>query len=208
MHISEGVLSPAIIAGGYALAAAGTYVGLKRMDYSRLTTAATLASVFFTGSLVHVPLGPGSVHLILNGLLGVFLGWGVFPALFVALSLQAVLFGHGGAAVLGVNVCTVAFPALLCHYAVRGMIAGSGASRRIGGFLCGAVSVAGAAVLTALALGFSDRAFLTSAKLIVLAHIPVMALEGIITAAIIGFVAKSRPELLRSDSNPATGDYS
>jgi cobalt/nickel transport system permease protein len=208
MHISEGVLSPAVIAGGYALAVAGTAVGLKKMDYSRLTTAATLSSVFFVGSLVHVPLGPGSVHLILNGLLGVFLGWGIFPALFVALLLQAILFGFGGIAALGVNLCDVAFPALLCHYAFRGIFTGSGSSRAIGGFLCGALSVAGAAFLTALALGLTDGAFLASAKLIVLAHVPVMVLEGIIAAAVIGFVARSRPELLRFDCSPATGEFS
>ncbi len=196
MHISEGVLSPAVLGAGYVLTAAATCISLRKMDYARLTTAAVLASVFFVGSLVHVPLGPGSVHLILNGLLGLFLGWAVFPALLVALLLQAVLFQFGGIAVLGVNTFDMAFPALVCHYAFRSFLGRSNWLRPLGAFCCGALSVAGAALCTALALGFTDEGFWTAAKVLFLAHIPIMLLEGVIAALAIEFVAKSRPELL------------
>ena len=74
MHIAEGVLSPAVLATGYALTAAGTTLGLKNLDYDRLMTVAILAAAFFVGSLIHVPIGLTSAHLILNGLLGVLLG--------------------------------------------------------------------------------------------------------------------------------------
>ncbi len=205
MHISEGVLSPAVIGSGIALTALGTAIGLRKADYSRLTTTAILSSVFFVGSLIHVPLGPGSVHLILNGLLGLFLGWGVFPALLIALLLQAILFWFGGIAVLGVNVFDMAFPAVVCHYAFRSLLAKSNALRMVGSFCCGAFSVAGAALCTALALGFTDEGFWTSAKILFLAHIPIMALEGVITAVVVALVAKSRPELLCFDQKPVTG---
>jgi cobalt/nickel transport system permease protein len=197
MHISEGVLSPAVLGAGYALTAAATYISLRKTDYSRLTVTAVLASVFFVGSLVHVPLGPGSVHLILNGLLGLFLGWAVFPALLVALLLQAILFRFGGIAVLGVNTFDMAFPALVCHYAFRSLLCRTNGPRAVGAFCCGALSVAGAALCTALALGFTDEGFWTSAKIIFLAHVPIMVLEGVIAALSVTFIAKSRPELLR-----------
>ena len=196
MHISEGVLSPAILGSGYVLTAAATYISLRNTDYSRLTTTAVLASVFFVSSLIHVPLGPGSVHLILNGLIGLFLGWAVFPALLVALLLQAILFRFGGIAVLGVNTFVMAFPALLCHYAFRSMLYKSSGFRTVGAFCCGSLSVAGASVCTALALGLSNQGFWTSAKILLLAHTPVMVLEGIIAALAILFIAQSRPELL------------
>ncbi|WP_302148970.1 energy-coupling factor ABC transporter permease, partial [uncultured Desulfovibrio sp.] len=51
MHIAEGVLSPAVLLTGYALTAAGTAVGLRRLDYDRLMTVAILAAAFFVGSL-------------------------------------------------------------------------------------------------------------------------------------------------------------
>jgi len=196
MHISEGVLSPAVLGCGYALTAVGTYLGLHKTDYSRLTTTAVLASFFFVGSLVHVPLGPGSVHLVLNGLLGLFLGWAVFPALLIALLLQAVLFRYGGLAVLGVNTFDMAFPALLCHYCFRSWLGGSPAVRLAGAFCCGALSVAGAALCTALALAFANEGFLASAKILIAAHIPVMVLEGCITALAVSYIAKNKPDLL------------
>lgn len=196
MHISEGVLSPAVLGCGAALSAAGILIGLRKTDYSRLLTVAVLASAFFAGSLIHVPLGPGSVHLVLNGLLGMFLGWGVFPALFVALLLQAILFQFGGIAVLGVNIFIMAFPALLCHYIFRPLFAGPDARPALGGFCCGAFSIAGAAFFTALALGFSNEGFLASAKILFIAHLPIMGLEGVIGALAIAFVARARPELL------------
>ncbi len=203
MHISEGVLSPAVLGGGMTLTAIGVGIGLRKTDYERLTTAAVLASVFFVGSLVHVPLGPGNVHLILNGLLGLFLGWAVFPALLVALSLQAVLFWYGGIAVLGVNVFAMALPALLCHYAFRGLLGRTKILRLAGAFCCGAFSVAGAALCAALALGFTDEGFWTAAKILFLAHLPIMAVEGCVTALAVAFIAKNCPELLRfSDNNP------
>jgi len=197
MHISEGVLSPPVLGAGYALTAAASYIGLRNIEYSRLTTTAVLASFFFVGSLVHVPLGPGSVHLLLNGLLGLFLGWAVFPALLVALFLQAVLFRFGGIAVLGVNTFDMAFPALVCHYAFRAMLRKTNRLRTLGAFCCGSLSVAGAALCTAFALGFTDEGFWTSAEILLLAHLPVMILEGVITALAIAFIARSRPELLR-----------
>lgn len=197
MHISEGVLSPAVLGAGYVLTAAATCISLRKTDYSRLTTTAVLASVFFVGSLVHVPLGPGSVHLILNGLLGLFLGWAIFPALLVALLLQALLFRFGGIAVLGVNTFDMAFPALVCHYAFRSLLYKTDWRRTLGAFCCGSLSVAGAALCTALALGFTDEGFWTSAKILFVAHTPIMVLEGIISALAIAFIAKSRPELLR-----------
>lgn len=197
MHISEGVLSPAVIGGGLVLTAIGTGIGLRKADYEQLTTTAILSSAFFAGSLVHVPLGPGSVHLVLNGLLGLFLGWGAFPALLVALLLQALLFGYGGIAVLGVNTFDLAFPALLCHWAFRSMVNKTGFLRTAGAFLCGALSVAGAALCVALALECTDAGFWASARILLLAHIPVMLLEGCITALAVAFIARTRPELLR-----------
>lgn len=197
MHISEGVLSPAVLGCGMALSAVGVGVGLRGADYSRLATAAVLSSTFFVASLVHVPLGPGNVHLVLNGLLGMLLGWTAFPALLAALLLQAILFRYGGLAVLGVNVFVMAFPAVACHYAFRGLLKRDGALRAAGAFGCGALSVAGAALCVALALAFTDEGFRASARILLLAHVPIMLLEGCMTAFIVAFVAKTRPELLR-----------
>ena len=132
--------------------------------------------------------------MVLNGLLGLFLGWAAFPAILVALVLQAVLFQYGGITTLGVNTFTMALPAVLAGYAVRPLLHGSASARVAAGFLCGSLAVAGAALLTALALGFSNEGFVRSAQILLAAHVPVMAAEGVITALIVSFVVRVRPE--------------
>jgi cobalt/nickel transport system permease protein len=80
------------------------------MEHKEVPKVAILSSVFFVASLIHVPLGPSSVHLILNGIMGVLLGWTAFPAILVALALQGVLFQFGGITTLGVNTLNMALP--------------------------------------------------------------------------------------------------
>jgi cobalt/nickel transport system permease protein len=87
MHISEGVLSAPVLIGSGIAAGTLTIIGLKKMRFERIMNVALLTSAFFIASLIHVPVGPGSVHLVLNGLLGIILGWACFPAIVTALLL-------------------------------------------------------------------------------------------------------------------------
>ncbi len=196
MHITEGVLSIPVLAVGAGLTGLGVWQGLKRLDYSRMMTTAVLASVFFVGSLVHVPLGPSSVHLLLNGLAGVVLGWAAFPCILVALFLQAILFQFGGLLVLGVNTLNVALPAIVCGVLLRPQLAKGGRHAAIAGFLGGAGAVLGTAVLVAVSLAFTDEGFLATAKLVIAAHIPVMLVEGVTTMCAVAFLARTRPDIL------------
>ena len=201
MHIAEGVLAPSILALGGVLSLGGCGLGLRRLDESRLMPVALLSAAFFTGSLLHVPIGPDSSHLLLNGLLGVLLGWAAFPAITVALILQALLFQYGGLTTLGVNAWNMALPAILAGYLARPWLSRSGWPRFLAAFFCGALGVVGAAILTALSLSLTDEGFLTSAKILLLAHVPVAAVEGLVTASAISFLAQVRPEMLLQPPN-------
>ena len=205
MHISEGVLSPAILGLGAVLTVGGTALGLRRLDYDRLMTVAILAAAFFVGSLIHIPIGPSSAHLILNGLLGVILGGAAFPAILVALMLQSVLFQYGGFTVLGVNAFNMAFPAVLCFLLLRPLLSRPGPMRTMAAFCCGALSVAGAGLLTAMSLAYANEGFLQAARLLFLAHVPVMIVEGIVTTLTVSFLSRVRPELLRFASRSEGG---
>ncbi|HDQ40377.1 MAG TPA: cobalt transporter CbiM [Desulfonatronum sp.] len=196
MHIAEGVLSVPVLAAGAATTFVGIWIGLRRLEENRLILAAVLAATFFVGSLIHVPLGPSSVHLLLNGLAGLLLGWIAFPVLFVGLLLQAVLFQFGGLLVLGVNTCTVALPAVLCGCLLRALLARGGRTALVAGFAAGAGAVLGTALLTALALTLTDQGFLVAAKLVVAAHLPLAAVEGLVAMFAVGFLGRTRPDLL------------
>jgi cobalt/nickel transport system permease protein len=197
MHISEGVLSASVLVTGVILTAGGVTLGLKKMDYEKIPEVAVLTSAFFVASLIHIPIGPSSVHLVLNGLMGLLLGWSAFPAILVGLGLQALLFQFGGLTSLGVNTFNMAFPAVVSFYLFRVLNRGYNRYTFIfSGFLCGVIGILGGALLVALSLVTTGEAFLTAAKLIVIAHLPIMIIEGVITATAVVSLNKVRPELL------------
>lgn len=199
MHLAEGILSGPVLLGGAALAATGAAVGLRAMRDEEIPRVAMLTTAFFVASLIHVPIGPGSVHLILSGLCGMLLGWRAFPAILVALLLQAVLFGFGGLTVLGVNLVILAGPAAVFGSIARARLKADSAAARRAPLIAGAVaaiSIACSGALAALALGLSDRAFLAPAALILAAHVPVMIVEAVLSAGIAAFLMRVRPALL------------
>jgi len=197
MHISEGILSSPVLVTGAALAAGGSAVGLKKLDYERVPQVSILSAVFFVASLIHVPIGPSSVHLILNGLVGILLGWVAFPAILVALMLQAVLFQFGGITTLGVNCLNMALPSALCFYALRpGVRSASPIVSMAASFACGFCAVLLAGLMVALSLAMTGRPFLAVAKLVLVAHVPIMIVEGLITAFCVRFLKQIKPEML------------
>lgn len=118
-HIPDGVLSAPVLVTGALVSTGLLAIALRQLREAELPQAAVLAAAFFVSSLISVPLGPSSVHLLLNGLMGLLLGWAALPAIFVALLLQAVFFGFGGLLVLGVNTMNLALPALVVALLLR-----------------------------------------------------------------------------------------
>ena len=196
MHISEGVLSAPVLVSGGVLAAAGTAIGLKKIDYDQLARVGILSATFFVASLVHVPIGPSSVHLIMNGIVGLLLGWAAFPAILVALLLQAVFFQFGGITTLGVNTIIMALPAVVCYYLFTPLLHKDRKYLLLAGFGCGFCAVLFGGVIVGLALMFTEENFLKVAMLVVTAHIPVMVIEGIVTAFCVAFLKKVQPAML------------
>jgi len=204
VHISEGVLSPGVLIAGAALTTAGVAVGLKNLDYEEIPSIGILSAAFFVASLVHVPIGPSSAHLILNGLLGLILGWKAFPAILIGLVLQALLFQFGGITSLGVNTLNMALPAVMCYYLFGwGMRFGTKQVLfTVTAFACGACAILISGMLVGFSLYFTGDAFLPAAKLVVAAHVPVMLIEGVLTAACALFLRRVKPELLEGQYGP------
>ncbi|NJK81725.1 MAG: cobalt transporter CbiM [Chloroflexaceae bacterium] len=214
MHIPDGILPLAVCGAGYATTATLTWYSLRQIQrrpdpHAMVPRAALLTAVFFVASWIHIPLPPISVHLILNGLLGVILGWYAMPAILVGLFFQAVMFQHGGITTLGVNATLMGLPALLAYglFQLRFVL------HLTGRFATGAVAfVAGALGLGLAVLLFygvlvatipanldvaTEQAALT---LIALAHIPVVIIEGILTALVVLFLLRVKPELLTDNA--------
>lgn len=196
MHIVDGALSTPVILGGALLTAGGVAIGLKGLTLEKIPAAGVLSATFFCASLIHMSVGPSSVHLIMNGLAGLVLGWAAFPALFVALLLQAVFFGFGGLTSLGVNTVDIALPAVLVHYLCRpGLSVASPRLAALWGGLGGGLAIALTTGCVALALTLSGEQFWAAAKLVLLAHLPVIVIEAAVSAAAVVLIRRVKPEL-------------
>jgi cobalt/nickel transport system permease protein len=200
MHVSEGVLSAPVLMAGAALTAAGLAMGLKAVKDEDVPKAAVLSAVFFTASLVHVSIGPGSAHLVLSGLIGLMMGRAAFPVIFFGLMLQGVLFGFGGVTTLGVNTFTMAGPAALVGALMRPAVNCRGqAASSAAGFLCGTLPVIVSGCLVGLALYLSGDGgrYAALAWGVMAANLPVAVVEGFVCMFCVQFFRKVRPDLLR-----------
>lgn len=200
MHISEGVLSLHTLITGDVITAAGVYLGIKNLKEKEIPEVAIVSSAFFVASLIHVPVGPSSVHLILNGLTGILLGWKSFPAILIGLLLQAVLFQFGGLTTLGINTVNMALPAVICYFIFGKWVKSNNkAGVSLSSFFAGFCGVLFGALFVALSLSSTNRAFINVAKMVVIAHIPVMFIEGLITLFIVNFLRKTKPEIIKGE---------
>jgi cobalt/nickel transport system permease protein len=207
MHIAEGILSAtpsgqALLAAGWLAAAAGTAVGLKKLEPERLPQASLLSAAFFVVSLVQVPLGPCSVHLILSGLMGLVLGWAAFPAVLIALLLQAVLFSVGGITTLGINTVVMAAPAVASYFLFRRLLlAASEGWIFVVGFASGAMALILGASIQASILILAGKSFAAMAMLLLATHLPAAAIEGLVTSSVAVFLYKVRPEVFGTSTS-------
>ena len=204
-HIPDGVLSAPVLVTDALVSTGLLAIALRQLREDELPQAAVLAAAFFVSSLISVPLGPSSVHLLLNGLMGLLLGWAALPAIFVALLLQAVFFGFGGLLVLGVNTMNLGLPALvvalLLRPVLKRVLEGVGASRHRQVFLVGTTAGLLAVALTGLLLSgsllLSGEPFGPAARVIAITFVPLALVEGLLTGIVVAFLLRVEPALLR-----------
>ena len=199
MHLSEGVLHAPVLLANAVLAAGGVAIGLRKLEQERLPLTALFAAAFFVAGTIHVPVGIGSVHLILNGMAGLFLGWTVFPAFLIALLLQVLFFSFGGFAVLGVNLCIMAIPAVIAHYLWRARLRPqmSLKDRLFVGIGAGVVGVGGAAALASLELMLDGgKSYTDLVWLLLASHLPVFVFDSVISVGVISLLCKMYPDAL------------
>ena len=216
MHIPDGILPTGVLVGGYAVTGAATWLSLRKINQQEnpqagVPKAALLTAAFFVASWIHIPLPPTSVHLVLNGLLGVALGYYAFPAILIGLFLQAIMFQHGGLTTLGVNAAMMGIPALLAYglfqLGLRLAPTDPANPRRrivvgVAAFVAGALGLALAAFIAYMLLVTTipatldadvERAAITA---LTLAHLPLALIEGVFTVLVVEFLLRVKPELV------------
>ncbi len=196
MHIADGIVSGPVLVAGFGATALLAAATMRNIETDEIPKISVATAVFFVANFIHVPLGVVSIHLILNGLVGILLGKRAFAAIMLGVVLQS-FFGFGGISVIGVNSVMLGGGAL-CAYGIWQLrhLVSIPQKEVVFGALAGAMAIFFSGFILALALVTTGEAFVESAKLVLGWHVVLMLLEGAVTGACVGFLAKAKPDLL------------
>lgn len=205
MHIPDGFLPPSVYLTGYGITGATTWYCLRHIRRSgippeaEIPKASLLTAAFFVASAISFPIPPTSVHFVMNGLMGIILGYYSFLAILVGLFFQGVIFGHGGMTSLGINAVIMGIPALIAYHCFTGL---NFLPNKLKAFGIGAGTLAlSAAIFTVIMISFipADIDAQTERKAIYFALFGYgiqAILEGIFTTILVTFLAKVNPGML------------
>lgn len=212
MHMADALLSPAVGCSMWA-ASAGTiaYCSKKvrqEMDDKKVPLMGVLGAFIFAAQMINftIPATGSSGHLGGGLLLAILLGpYAAFLTIASVLLIQALFFADGGLLALGCNIFNLGiFPAFIAYpmiykpivgnQSTQGKIVAASMIAAVLGLQMGAFGV----VLETVASGISSLPFTTFVTLMQPIHLGIGIVEGLVTAAIVSFVYKARPEILQS----------
>jgi cobalt/nickel transport system permease protein len=213
MHITDALLSPAVGLSLCAVSAAANVYAVKKikkddLSEKKIPVMGVMGAFVFAAQMINftIPATGSSGHIGGGILLAAMIGG--FPALLsisAVLIIQCLFFADGGLLALGANIfnmgvipCLIAYP-LVYKPLVKKEIT----SRNISVASIAAVVVslqlgAFGVVLETQLSGITALPFSTFLLLMQPIHLAIGVVEGIITAAILCFVYKMRPEIMES----------
>jgi len=209
VHLADGAIAEAWLVAGWLGCALLLLRPLRHLHDEDIPRLGLLTAAFFVSSSIHIKLAilPTSVHLLLNGLVGVLLGPRAPIAIAVGLLLQYLLLAHGGLTTLGLNTCIIAIPALGMALLERRLRAYLPPFWR--GVLVGGGAVAGTVLLNfvVLLLGGKEE-WGVLARLVLLAHLPVLVLEAGMLGVILAYLERVKQEMLQPPPPPSSATTS
>jgi cobalt/nickel transport system permease protein len=208
MHMADALLSPAVgitfwTLSGAALAHCAGKIR-KTLDDHKVPLMGVLGAFIFAAQMINftIPGTGSSGHLGGGLLLSLLLGPNAaFLTIASVLVIQAFFFADGGLLALGTNIFNLGvFPCFLGLPLFR-LISGRApsparlAAAAIGAAVVGLEMGAMGVVLETQLSGRSEFAFVPFVALMGGIHLPIGIIEGVVTAAVLGYVLKIRPEL-------------
>lgn len=213
MHVPDGFLDlPTSVTTG-VVAAGAVGVALRRskaeLGDAGAVRAGLTACFVFAAQMVNFPVASGTSGHLLGAALAVALvgPWTACLVMTSVLMVQALFFADGGLTALGTNIVLMGVVGVLMAWLVqkagttltRGRVAGPGGVALLAG-ISAFVSVPMAALTFALlfaAGGAVPVSFATLVTMMVGTHLVIGIGEAVITSAVVGAVAATRPDLVR-----------
>ncbi|MEW6447682.1 MAG: energy-coupling factor ABC transporter permease [Bacillota bacterium] len=201
MHIPDGFLDPKTWIGCSMVTAGVLAVAVKRskekLAEKQVPLIGVMAAFIFAAQMINFPVIGGTSGHLIGGVLAAVL-FGPFSAsviMTVILLIQCFLFNDGGVTALGANILNMGIIAPFLGYAAYNLLRGLG--NVAASFVAGWVSVLAASAACAVELALSG----TSPLAVVLPamlfwHFFIGIGEGVITAAVVGYLARVKSGLL------------
>ena len=216
MHMADALISPAV--GGTVWAASAgliAYCSKKvrdDIDDRKIPLMGVAGAFIFAAQMINftIPGTGSSGHLGGSMILSILLGpYAAFLTMASILTVQALFFADGGLLALGCNIFNLGFFSCFITYPfIYKPIAGEKLTQNrillgaIAASILGLQMGAFGVVMETLFSGISELPFGTFVLLMQPIHLAIGIVEGIVTAAVVSFVWKSRPELLQKAVNP------
>ncbi len=217
MHMADALLSPAVGGVMYAASAASVVYATAKvkkdeLGEKKLPIMAVAGAFVFAGQMINftIPATGSSGHIGGGILLAATLGG--FPALLTiaaVLIIQCLFFADGGLLALGCNIfnmgvipCLVVYPLIFKPIVKKGFSYGRIALASVLAVIIGLQLGAFGVVLETLMSGVTALPFATFVALMQPIHLAIGLVEGIVTAAVLVFVYRMRPEIME---NAASG---
>lgn len=219
MHMADALITPLVGGVMYIATARTAQVSIRNirdeLNDTKIPLMGVMGAFVFTAQMINfsIPGTGSSGHLGGGMLLAALLGpYGGFLTMAAILTIQALFFADGGLLALGCNIfnlgfytCFVAYPLIYKRMLMKGYstvrIISVSMLASIIGLQLGAFSV----VVETMASGKLELPFGAFALLMQLIHLAIGIVEGLITAAVINFIWKARPELLEGAAQANTG---
>jgi cobalt/nickel transport system permease protein len=215
MHIPDGFLSNRVALSLDVVSGASVLYAARRLKIERfgrmVPVMGVLSAFVFAAQMLNFPVfGGTSGHLLGGALLGILLGpLGGLMTMATVIVAQALFLQDGGILALGANLFNMGALPVFFGYAVFRML---GSPQRPGkalaflGFFVGWASVVISASVCALELAISGAVPL-KVGLPAMAgfHMVLGVVEGALTAGVLNFLARVRPDLIRGDSSARFG---
>lgn len=210
MHMADALISPAV-GGVLWLATAGliTYSAKKvtaEADERKVPLMGVLGAFIFAAQMINfsIPATGSSGHLGGGMILAILLGpAAAFLVMASVLMVQALFFADGGLLALGCNIFNLGFFSCFVAYplAYRKIVGDNPTPKKIliGSLIAAVVSLqlgAFGVVLEMVFSGISALPFNTFVLLMQPIHLAIGVVEGLVTAAVVTFVWRARPEIL------------
>ncbi len=210
MHMADALLSPAVGGTMWAATAATLAWSARQVragaDDRKVPLMGVLGAFLFAAQMINFAIpGTGSSGHLGGGLLLAIL-LGPHAALLVMASVlvvQALFFADGGLLALGCNIFNLGFfPAFVAYPLIYRRLAPAGASSSRAAFASIVAAVAGlqlgalAVVVQTVASGISALPLTTFVLFMLPIHLAIGVVEGVVTATIVAFIRRVRPELV------------